>query len=178
MTKKSKIIFIICLALIGVSSRLLPHAWNFTPLAAIALFAGAYFNRKYALILPLLIVFISDLFLGFYEWPLMLTVYLSYILIGVSGVLLKNRVKVGNVIMMSLFSSLVFFLLTNWAVWQFSPWYTKSFNGLLECYVLALPFFRNSLLGDLFFTGAFFGAYEYAKIYLAKKDLIKAAVEI
>lgn len=160
MNKETKFIIAVILMVIGVSTRLLPHAWNFAPIAAIALFSGVYLGKRYAIILPLVVMAISDLMIGFYGWRLMLAVYGSYALIGLLGVLIKKYKSLETVIAGSIVSSILFFLLTNWAVWQFSAWYGKSLSGLLECYVMALPFFRNTLLGDLFFVGILFGVYE------------------
>lgn len=160
MQQKTKLILSIFLIAIGAACRLLPHLWNFTPIAAIALFAGVYLGRNYALILPALTMLAGDLFIGFYEWPLMIAVYGSYLIIGLIGYAIKKHKSAEVVIAGSLFGSVAFFLFTNYAVWQFSPWYAKSWQGLLECYALALPFFRGTLLGDLFYTGVLFGAYE------------------
>lgn len=173
MTKQTKLIVSIILVALGVACRLLPHAWNFAPIAAIALFSGVYLGRRYAVLLPITAMLIGDLFIGFYELPLMLTVYGSYILIGLAGTLIKKHKSLETVIAGSLGASILFFLVTNWAVWQFSPWYAKSLAGLLQSYTLALPFFRNTLFSDLFYVAVLFGAYEAVIIagYLLKKTL-------
>lgn len=171
MTKQTKLLISIILIVLGVSCRLLPHAWNFAPIAAIALFAGVYLGRRYAVSLPIIAMLIGDLFIGFYEWPLMLAVYGSYVMIGLAGTLIKKHKSLETVIAGSLGASILFFLVTNLAVWQFSPWYAKSLAGLLQSYTLALPFFRNTLLGDLFYISVLFGAYETVLMasYLLKK---------
>lgn len=173
MDQKTKLIFSVFLIAIGVICRLLPHVWNFTPIAAIALFAGVYLGRNYALALPALTMLIGDFFIGFYDWKLMLAVYASYLLIGLLGVMIKKHKSVEIVGAGSLLGSVIFFIITNYAVWQFSPWYAKSVQGLVECYTLALPFLRNALLGDLFYAAVFFGAYE-AVIAMVKRPIIQA----
>ncbi|MCU0679255.1 MAG: hypothetical protein MUC28_02290 [Planctomycetes bacterium] len=177
MFKKEKIIIAIILIAIGVAGRLAPHPWNFAPVAAVALFAGVYLGGRYALLVPAISMLIGDLFIGFYEWPLMLTVYLSYPLIGGMGVAIRRYKSAETVLAGSLVGSVIFFLLTNWAVWQFSPWYAQTWEGLLSCYTLALPFFRHTVLGDLFYAGALFGIYELVSYSLRaankKVELIK-----
>ena len=101
-----------------------------------------------------------------YAWPLMLTVYGAYILIGLMGTLIKKHKSLETVVAGSLVASVIFFLATNLAVWQFSPWYAKSLSGLIQCYTLALPFFRNTLMGDLFYVSVLFGAYEAVRLWV------------
>lgn len=168
MTNKTKLIASFILISLGVACRLLPHAWNFTPIAAIALFAGVYLGRNYAIALPIITMLLGDLFIGFYGWQMMLAVYGSYILIGLAGLLIKKHKSFATIAAGGLFAPILFFIITNWAVWQFSPWYAGNFSGLIQCYAMALPFFRNNLLGDLFYVSVFFGAYE-AVIYWARE---------
>lgn len=163
-TKNSKLInysffnpfFVITTA---IMLRLLPHPPNIAPITAMALFGGVYLNKKYALIFPLLALFVSDLFLGFYGAPMMLFVYGSFLLTGFIGIWVKNHKKPSIIIIASLFSSLLFYLITNFGVWLFTPLYPKTFSGLLESYTMAIPFLRNTILGDLLYTGLFFGIY-------------------
>ena len=154
---------------IGIISRIIPHAPNFAPVAAIALFSGVYFSKKTAIILPVILMFASDIFIGFYDLKLMAVVYLSFVLCGILGFWLKERKKWHTIIFCSIFCSLIFFILTNFAVFIFAPWYPKTISGLMQCYVMALPFFRNSLQGDLFFIFVFFGAYELADVLIKNK---------
>lgn len=156
---------------VGVALRLLPHPANFAPISAIALFGGVYLSRKTALILPLLAMLIGDFFLGFYELPLGLAVYGSFLLIVGLGLLIKSRKSVYAVIGGALTGSILFFATTNFAVWAFTPWYAKTGVGLLDCYLMGLPFFRNTLLGDLFYVTCFFGAYELATYWVKTKNL-------
>jgi len=171
--KNIEFIVILFFVLIGVSLRLVPHAPNFAPIAAIALFGGVYFSKKIALILPVLAMLISDIFLGFYDPKLMVFVYGSFILCAVLGFWVKNHKKwyvIGESVILS---SILFFIITNFAVWAFSPWYVKTFSGLIHCYIMALPFFKNSLLGDVFYGFVFFSSYELARIWIRKKIEVK-----
>ncbi len=176
LTKKGKnleFIIALLLVLIGVSLRLIPHAPNFTPIAAIALFGGVYFSKKIALILPVSAMAISDIFIGYYEPKLMFFVYGSFILSVVLGFWLKKRKKWYTVGGGAILSAVLFFLITNFAVWTFTPWYTKTFSGITQCYIMALPFFRNTLLGDLFYVIVFFGAYELIEVWIRKSFELK-----
>lgn len=168
--EKSKIIIFLIIVSLGAAFRLLPHPFNFTPIAAIALFSGVYLGKKYAIAAPILAMLLSDIFLGFYEWKLMLTVYASFALVGLIGILIRKHKSVQIILGGSILASISFFLITNFAVWQFTPWYPKNLAGLIENYVLALPFFRYTLVGDLFYTGLFFGVFEMVKAW-ARKSL-------
>ncbi len=140
---------------------MLPHLPNFAPIAALALFGGTYLNKKYALIVPLAALIISDIFIGFYNPLVMLSVYGSFFLIGLIGLWLKNHKNIPNVLGASLFGSIVFFLITNFAVWAVPhSIYSHNLQGLLQSYIMGLPFFRNTLMGDLFYVGVMFGLYE------------------
>lgn len=159
MTNKEKIVAVTILVLVGVSYRLFPHPPNFAPVAAISLFSGFYF-RRYFIAIPLAAMFISDIFLGFYDWKLMAAVYSSFALIGVLGILMRRNKSILSLVGCSLAGSVLFFLLTNFAVWFFAPWYPHNTKGLYECYLMAVPFFKNTLMGDLFYSAVIFGCYE------------------
>ena len=172
ISKKGKILeFSIALIfiLIGVGLRLLPHPPNFAPIAAIALFGGVYFSKKLAFILPLAAMAISDKFIGFYEPKLMASVYGSFLLCVLLGFWLKKHKKWYTIGGSAIISSITFFLITNFAVWAFTPWYAKTIFGLIQCYLMAIPFFKNTLLGDLFYVTIFFGNYEAVEIWIRKK---------
>lgn len=180
MFKKEKNIeFLVALIflLAGIGLRLIPHAPNFTPIAAMALFGAVYLPKKIAIILPLIAMFVSDIFIGFYEPKIMIAVYGSFVLCAIIGFWLKNHKKWYNVLGGSVLASLIFFFATNFAVWAFTPWYAKTFSGIIQCYFLALPFLRNTLLGDIFFASVFFGAYELSRIWISKKFINKLLVE-
>ena len=159
--------------IVGVAAlRLLPHSPNFTPIAGLALFGGAYLNRRYAILVPIAAMLVSDFFIGFYSPVVMLSVYGSFLLTGIIGLWLAKRKSATNVVFAASTSSILFFIATNFAVWF--AWYPKNLEGLTTCYTLAIPFFRNTLLGDLFYTGVFFGGYELV-LRLVKKPALAAA---
>ncbi len=139
-------------------SRILPHPWNFSPLGAIALFGGAYFSdKRLAVIVPLSAVFISDIFLGFYrEWPF---IYIGYVFMVFVGMRFLERKSMKRIASASLFGSFIFFLWTNFVTWGFGSLYSRDFQGLVACYIAAIPFFQRAVLGDLFFTLILFGTF-------------------
>ncbi len=163
--KHFNLIFIGLLIIFGITFRFLPHPPNFAPIAAIGLFSGYFIKNKKALIVPLLAMLISDLFIGLYDQKIMVSVYLSFGLIALIGYLSQKNLGTSTIIGNSLIGSLIFFGLTNLAVWKFSGIYAQNLEGLSQCYYLALPFFRNTIAGDLFFTGVFFGAWQLARNY-------------
>ncbi|MFC2100472.1 DUF6580 family putative transport protein [Bacteroidota bacterium] len=156
-----RIIFIISIIIIGAILRLVIDIPNFTPIAAIALFGGAYLSRKYlAFILPLLILFITDLLIGFYDIEVMIPVYLSFLIVVSIGLYIRRRLSVGSIILASISSSLIFFLITNFAVWVSGMvGYPMSFGGLLEAYFAGLPFLRFEIIGTLSFNTILFGSF-------------------
>lgn len=153
---------------IGVAGRLLPHLPNATPITSIALAGSKYIGRVWAVVIPIAALCMSDIVLGFYNWRILLSVYISFALIGIMSTVAKrypDTVPTGFFIPSA---SLIFFLITNFAVWIFSPWYEKSIWGLLYCYTLGLPFMTYMFLGDLVYTAAFLGVF---RVTAAKKDL-------
>jgi hypothetical protein len=165
------------LILLAALSRLLPHPPNATAMGAMALFGGAYFNNRFAsLLMPLATLFVSDLilnnvvyaefnqgqFVWFYggaAWT-----YGSFAAAIVLSWFLLKKVDAKNVFMASLASSVLFFAVTNFAAWQspFMP-YAKDISGLATSYIAALPFFANSVAGDLFFCAVLFGGFALAQ---------------
>ncbi len=151
---------------LGAVLRFIPHAANFAPIGAMAFFGGARLNKKYALIIPLAAMFISDYFIGFYSWQIMASVYASFLIYGLLGLRARKNeswLKIGGA---TLAGSVLFFLITNGAVWVFGSMYPHTLGGLIACYAAGLPFFRGTLLGDIFFTAVFFGLYELARKYV------------
>jgi len=144
--------------LFAAFARLIPHPPNFTPIAAMALFGGAYFSKKWmAFLIPVAAMFLTDLIIGFHST--MWSVYLSFILIVGIGMIFIRKKKAGNIILASVTASVLFFIVTNFAVWMSGFIYPKTGAGLAACYVAAIPFFHYTLLGDLFFVGVMFGLY-------------------
>lgn len=153
-----KVLIVSGIILFAAVMRLVPHYPNFTPIAAIALFGGAHLGRKWlAFFVPLFALFISDLIIGFHGF--MIPVYVSFLLVVLLGNVLGKNIKVHTVLGASVSSSLLFFLITNFAVWAGSPFYPQTFGGLMQSYTMAIPFFHSTLLGDLFYNTVFFGSF-------------------
>jgi hypothetical protein len=146
------------LVLVAAATRLVPHPWNLTSITAVALFGGAYFeDRRLAFAVPLGALFVSDLVLGLYSG--MAVVYGSFALVVVIGLWLRAHRQPAVIAGAALASSVLFFALTNLGVWAFEPLYPKTWSGLVACYVAALPFFRNSVEGDLLYALILFGGF-------------------
>jgi hypothetical protein len=162
MTANTRLIALLSAILAAAALRLVPHPFNFTPVGAMALFSGAYLGRRaLAFVAPLGALLLSDLVLGFYHG--MATVYVSTALIAVLGmVALQHRsaVRVGAA---AIAGSLLFFVLTNFGMWWFSGFYPHTLAGIEACYVAAIPFFQNTLAGDLFYAGLLFGGFALAE---------------
>lgn len=137
----NKSVFVVSLIFFAILSRFLPHPPNFTPIAAIALLSSKGFNNRWVVFLiPIVSLFISDLFIGLHATiPF---VYISFILIALLGLYIK-KINIVSVLL----SSTIFFLVSNFGVWLL--YYPISIEGLVQCYTLALPFFFNTVLGDL-----------------------------
>lgn len=156
---------ILLLSLLNIWFSQIP---NFSPIAAMALFGGAYLNeKKIALLIPLAALFLSDLFIGVHSF--MWAVYLSFVIIVFIGSKIKKPSFL-NVVGASLTSSLLFFLVTNFAVWFQGGYYPMNVGGLFSCYEMAIPFFQNTLLGDLVFISSIFSLYHLAKIQFPVLD--------
>ncbi len=167
----TRTLVLVGIILAAAFTRLIPHWPNFTAIGAVALFGGAYFNKKYlSFTVPFIALFITDLILGFHST--MWAVYLSFALIVVIGFNLRSQRKPLNVGVSAVSASVLFFIITNFAVWLSSPMYPPTIAGLIESYVLAIPFFHYTLLGDLFYVGVIFGIYELAKLKFP--SLVKA----
>jgi hypothetical protein len=170
--KIAELSLVLFFILLGAISRLLPHPANFSPIMAMALFGGVYFSKKISLIVPLLAMFVSDIFIGFYQMNLMVFVYGSFLLCVILGFWLKKYKKWYTILGVSLAGSLIFFFLTNFSVWALTPWYAKTLSGLSQCFLMAWPFFKNTLLGDLSYVILFFGLYELVDILIKRKFLL------
>jgi hypothetical protein len=137
------------------ASRLIPHPPNFTPIAALALFGGASFGSgRAAFFVPLAGLFSSDLALGFYS--ITPVVYGSFALITCLGFWLRRRQTVWRLAGTSVAGAVLFFAMTNFGVWVIGDLYPRTWSGLGNCFVAAIPFFRNTLLSDLFYSALLF----------------------
>jgi hypothetical protein len=156
------LVFVVLVGLC-VAMRLVDHAANFAPVAAAALFGGFWFSRKaLALALPVAAMAASDAIIGTHEVGVMVAVYAAFTFPVVWRSVLRRRLSAGRIGLCAVSGSAVFYLSTNLAVWAFSPLYERTLAGLGQCYLVALPFARNTLAGDLFWSAAFFGAYVLA----------------
>ena len=154
------------LLIIGIASRIIPHTPNFTAVGAVAIFAGAYLPKKYALFLPALIMLISDAIVGFHAT--MPWVYGSYLLIGILSCYIGSK----HLIFMPIFASILFFVITNFGVWISGTMYAKTLSGLLECYAMGIPFFRGTLFGDSVFTLVLYSAFKLLGFKLDSRPII------
>jgi hypothetical protein len=161
--------------LLAAMSRLIPHPANFAPIGGMALFGATYYSKRYwVFIIPIVSMWLADLvlnnvvyaryfdhFVWFYQgcyWT-----YVAFILIGLIGFVTLKKIKIQNLILASLLASIVFFLLSNFGVWASTNMYPKNVSGLIACYTAGLPFFKNTIMGDLVYTGVLFGAFEFAQ---------------
>lgn len=155
------------LVALGVIARVVPHAWNFAPMGGIGLYAGAYFNPRVALLVPLLTLLIGDIFLGFYGATEMVFTYIGFLAGPLVGRLLLARRR-----SIPRFGSAVFIAATlHFVVSNIGSWltlYPQTLQGLIDCYVLALPFYPATLLGDAIYAGIFFGCHELVQRYRAQ----------
>jgi hypothetical protein len=138
--------------------RIVPHPWNISPLGAMALFGGAKFRgRAAALLFPLGALLLSDWTLGFYSgiWA----VYLGYAAIVVVGRFIQKRQNVCGIGFGALASSSIFYLITNFGPWLPECHYPKTLQGIIQGYIAGIPFYRNTLVGDLFYSAVLFGGF-------------------
>jgi len=154
---KKNVLIILTFLFLGVFTRVIPHPPNFTAIGAIALFGGAFIqNKHFAFLTPITIMLISDLILGY---QINIAVYLSFIIIVGLGMFLKTNQTLYRIIPITIVASFVFFIITNFSVFLTSSIYTKDIFGLLECYTLALPFFGNTIVGNMTYTIIMFFAF-------------------
>ncbi len=170
---KNERLFALALVVLGVAARLLPHAQNFTPVAALALFSGVTMPRRLAFTVPLLIMMASDIVIGPHD--LVVFTWGSFLIIGVLGSLLRAQASPLTILAGTLAGSVLFFLVTNFGVFLYGGLYPHTAGGFIQCYVMALPFFRNAFLGDLFFSTALFGVFMAVKAYNRKPVLTRSS---
>jgi hypothetical protein len=153
------------LVVLCVASRLLPLSPNFTPIMAVALFSGMMFaNKKVAMLIPLASMFITDLVLGLHST--MISVYASFAIIALLGMRI-HKANALNVVGNSILGALIFFVVTNFAVWA-AGWYSYTFAGLATCYEMAIPFFRATLASSVLYSVVLFGGF-----YLIERFALK-----
>ncbi len=170
MSKTKQFGFILGLIILALASRVLnayvPFLGNFAPVTAIALFGAVTFEKRWmSLVLPISLMFISDVIIAQINGLSVIHhytafVYGAFMLVNVFGIFAKKNFGTAKMFGMSLAASVVFFLVSNFGVWfDVQSGYARSFQGLIDCYVMGLPFFQWTILGDLLFTTVLFGAY-------------------
>jgi hypothetical protein len=159
---------------LDVLARVLPHAPSFSPVAASALFAGMVIARRFALAVPIAAMLLSDLILGFDGWTMRLVVYAALTVPAVLGLMARNA-RWPLAFPLAAASSVIFFVVTNFAVWLTSGMYPLDAAGLAKCYVAALPFFQNTLIGDLLWTAALFGSFWVVRVAFGARRTEQAA---
>jgi hypothetical protein len=162
---------VIAIIMIAGVSRFFP-VMNFSPLAAMGLFGGAYLSKRWlALTLPLLAVWFSDILLNntiyahmnegftfFYQgWEWQYGAYLAITLLGM--LIFRRGVSGPKVLGSSLVASALFFMISNFGVWASGLLYPLTLEGLLACYAAGLPFLKGTLFGDMFYSGVLFGGF-------------------
>ncbi len=163
-------ILVLALAILALSfTRLIPHPWNFSPMIAAGIFAGFYFRQFYlGSFVIILSMFLGDLFLGFHN-----TMFFTYLALSIAvlvGMYLKN-LKFTKVLFGSLASSVIFFAITNLGAWLTLDMYTKDFNGLAQSYMMAIPFFHNTLISTFIYLYIFKTLFNF----VLKKNILKTS---
>jgi len=155
------------LVLAGTLARLIPHPPNFTPVTAIALYSGAHCDRKLAIVIPLAVMVLSDIVLGFHPW--MLWVYGSFAVIVCLGFWLKTHQGWGSLTAATLIASLFFYVVTCYGSWHAGGVLGKTFQQDL---IISLPFYRNMLTGDCIYVGIFFGLHRALRLFTLNKPAL------
>ena len=144
--------------IIGILSRLVWHLPNFSPVYALVLFSGAYLDKRLSIILPVGLMMITDLIIGVY--PGIAFTWLGMALIALVGWRLREKRNFKNVAGMSLLASVVFFVVSNLGVWILGRLYPLTLQGLMDCYVMAIPFFKNTLISTVVYSLLLILGYE------------------
>jgi hypothetical protein len=173
----SRVLLLVVFVFAAAFSRLVPHLHNAAPVAAITLFAAAYFpSRRWSVLLPLAAMFLSDVVLyatkdvAYRDQALsnMLFVYSTFAVIACLGQWLRQRVSIGRVVGTTLAGSAVFFLITNFGAWLSlsqplsatePAMYSRTLSGLMNCYIAGIPFFRGTFVGDVVYSAVLFGGF-------------------
>ena len=157
--------------LLAALSRLIPHPANFAPIGGMALFGAAYYSKRHwAFIIPIVSMWISDLILNnavygqyfdHFVWLYSgsLFTYGAFALIVLLGMLTLKKVRIPILVASALGASVIFFIVSNFGVWFSGVMYPKDLNGLMACYAAGIPFFKNTLAGDLVYSAVMFGTF-------------------
>ena len=167
---------IFALILLGLTSRILIHEPNFTPVISIALFGGVYLPRRFAITLPLFMMMLSDLLLGWHDT--ILFTWGSLVLISCLGFWVRNNKTVLNLFTGNLTGSLIFFVVTNFGVWLAGSLYPSTFEGLNDCFVAAVPFYRNTVFSTILYSTILFGIYEFVALRVKGTRLARVLLTV
>ena len=169
--KKIQLLFSALIVLLIAGSRLIPHTENFVPVFAMILFAAVHFKNKFqAIIISVGVLWLSDLYINnwgrfseyynefiFFSSPFN---YLAYILIALASIkLFKNTITIRKVLGSSIGIGVIFFIVSNFGVWLSGSLYPMTIEGLITCYIAAIPFFRATLASNILFSFVLFGGY-------------------
>jgi len=162
---------------LAIAARFIPGAANFSPVYAGLLFGGVYLKKRDSIWFPVLLLAGSDLLLNalFYQTPfqwMQILNWVGFAAIVMVGWWLQKRVTVRNVLVASVAGTSAFFLISNFAVWIGGMMYPPTLGGLAACYVAAVPFYGNSLISAVLFSGILFGAYEFHQRKAHSRELV------
>lgn len=154
------VVVISVLVTLAVASRLLPHAPGFAAVTGASMFAGFYLRRgSIAYLIPLIVLSLSDVVLGFYAPLLMVTVYLVAAVPVLFGRWMRGNATPLRLMTSAICCSVLSLIVVDFMVWLTSAWYAKTATGLMECYLAALPFFKYRMAGDVCYVAVIFGIY-------------------
>ena len=179
-SRTEKIIWSVCLITIVLLIRTSDHMPNVVPIAAVALWAGAVWPWRGAIVVPFTAMLVTDMVIGLASWPVMLSVYLSYGLIAGMGRWVRGRFSPARIAGSAVLGATLFYLITNAAVWWFDGLYPRTMDGLALSYFYALPFYRNTLLGDIGYAGSLFvGWYSWPVVvgWVANRLMAKRQID-
>jgi hypothetical protein len=158
----TKVLLIASVIFLVSLTRLVPHLPNFTPILALALFGGAYLpSKKTAFLIPISAMFLSDLILGFHSQ--IYAVYGCILILSFLGRTIQSKISILYLTITGISGSLIFFIVTNFSVWLGDNLYPLNLNGLIQCYVMAMPFFHNTLISTFIFLAILFTSYSFAE---------------
>ena len=176
MNSRALWVFIGVFAAVTLAARLMPHVPNVAPVAALALFIGVHATNRWAWLLVPATMTLSDWVIGFYDLRVMTAVYGCFMLTVGLGVFVRRFPRAAGVAGGSIVGATMFYVVTNFAVWAFSGMYAPTLDGLLLCYVLAIPFYGYTLAGDLIWSTILFGSYGLYRHVSRRPAMLPATV--
>ena len=164
----NKFFYLLFFGVILALSRIIPHPPNFTPILASAIMAPMLIKERwFGIAIPIVAMFISDVIIGFYSYQLV--IYSSILAIALVAPMRKNYI---NLSIMAIGGSVWFFITTNFAEWMIWDYYPKTIEGLITCYTLAIPFFKNTLISTCLFTGLLTFSIKYLEVVYKKTSYL------